>query len=72
MLRDGLMLTLSGVTIGLICKFGLARFVSGFVQRMKPADALTSGAVALILACTVLGAAWRASRLDPMTALRHE
>jgi predicted permease len=75
-LRDGLAVTLVGVAIGLGCEFGLMRFLSSFMQGMKPVDAATSGVVALILTCVAIAACYvpahRASRLDPMAALRHE
>jgi putative ABC transport system permease protein len=75
-LRDGLILTLIGVVLGLGFEFGLMRFLSGFMQGVKPADVPTSGIVALILFMAALAACYiparRASRLDPMVALRHD
>ncbi len=75
-LRDGLILTLIGVLFGLGFEFGLMRFLSGFMQGVKPADIPTSGIVALILFFAALAACYiparRASRLDPMVALRHD
>jgi|CZKC01.1.fsa_nt_gi putative ABC transport system permease protein len=74
-LRDGLILTLVGVVVGIGFEFGLMRFLSGFMQGAKPVDVPTSGIVALILFCAALAACYvparRASRLDPMVALRH-
>ena len=75
-LRDGLILTLVGVVVGLGFEFGLMRFLSGFMRDIKPADVPTSGIVALILFLAALAACYiparRASRLDPMVALRHD
>ncbi len=75
-LRDGLVLTLVGVVLGLGFEFGLMRFLSGFMQSIKPVDVPTAGIVALILFCVALAACYiparRASRLDPMVALRHD
>jgi len=52
------------------------RFLSGFMHGVKPADVPTSGIVALILFLAALAACYlparRASRLDPMVALRHD
>jgi putative ABC transport system permease protein len=75
-LRDGLILTLVGVVLGLGFEFGLMRFLSGFMHGVTPADVPTSGIVALILFLAALAACYvparRASRLDPMVALRHD
>jgi putative ABC transport system permease protein len=75
-LRDGLILTLVGVAVGLGFEFGVMRFLSGFMHNVKPADVPTSGIVALILFLAALAACYiparRASRLDPMVALRHD
>jgi putative ABC transport system permease protein len=75
-LRSGLSLTLVGITIGLGSEFWLMRFLSSFVRGVKPVDVPTSGIVALILFCASLAACYvpahRASRLDPMVALRHD
>ena len=75
-LRDGLVLTLVGVAVGLGIEFGLMRFLSGFMRGIKPADVPTSGVVALILFLAALAACYiparRASRLNPVVALRHD
>jgi predicted permease len=75
-LRDGLVLTLVGVALGLGFEFGLMRFLSGFMRDVKPVDVPTSGVVALVLFLAALAACYiparRASRLDPMVALRHD
>lgn len=75
-LRDGLVLTLVGVAVGLGFEFGLMRFLSGFIQGVRPVDIPTSGIVALILFCAAIAACYiparRASRLDPMVSLRHD
>jgi predicted permease len=75
-LRDGLILTLAGIAIGIGIEYALMRFLSGFMRGVKPADAATSGIVALILFMAALAASYiparRASRLDPMVALRHD
>ena len=75
-LRDGLILTVVGIVIGMGAEFALIRSLSGIVRGIKPLDAPTSGIVALILFLAALTACYvparRASRLDPMVALRHE
>jgi putative ABC transport system permease protein len=74
-LRDGIVLTFVGVGIGLGCEFGLMRFLSSFVRGIEPLDAPASAIVALILSGVGLVAssipAWRASRLNPIIALRN-
>jgi ABC-type lipoprotein release transport system permease subunit len=56
--------------------FALTRLMSSLLFEMSPTDPLTFAVVALVLALVSLGASYgparRASRLDPMRALRHE
>jgi ABC-type antimicrobial peptide transport system permease subunit len=75
-LREVLVLAAAGLAIGMATALGTSKFVASFLYGMKPNDppALVT-AVAILLAATVLGGyapAWRASRIDPMVALRHE
>jgi len=65
-----------GVAIGLGAAFGTTRFVATFLYGMKPNDPWTMIAAAAALAAVALIAGFlparRASRLDPMAALREE
>jgi predicted permease len=67
---------LIGIAIGLAGAIGLARFIEALLFDTKPLDAATLIAVSglflsvALLACAV--PAWRASRIDPATALRSE
>jgi ABC-type antimicrobial peptide transport system permease subunit len=65
-----------GVAIGLGAAIATTRFVATFLYGMKPNDpwtlALSAGALALVAALAGFLPARRASRLDPMTALREE
>lgn len=75
-LRQSLLLSVLGVVAGVPAAQWLASFVKGLLFGVKPADPLSViGAVALMIAVAVL-AAWiparRASRVDPMRALRYE
>jgi putative ABC transport system permease protein len=74
--RLGLRLTLIGVVIGAALSLGLTRLIAGFLFGVKPGDPVTYIAVAVgligiaLLACYV--PARRASKVDPMVALRYE
>jgi putative ABC transport system permease protein len=72
----GMKLALTGVALGLAGAFALTRLMSSLLFEMSPTDPLTFAVVALVLALVSLGASYgparRASRLDPMRALRHE
>ena len=76
MLRYGLVLTLAGVAAGTAAATALSRFLESLLFDVKPVDIPTFLAVIAVLVCTALIAAWvpayRASRVDPMVALRYE
>jgi putative ABC transport system permease protein len=72
----GLKLTLIGVTIGNAGALGLTRFLSSLLYEVKPTDRVTFIAVSLILTTAALLACYvpahRATKVDPMVALRYE
>jgi ABC-type antimicrobial peptide transport system permease subunit len=74
--RQGLRPALIGVVCGLAAAFGLTRGIASFLFGVKPWDPLVFFAVPLILIGVALAAVWlpalRASRVDPILALRHE
>jgi putative ABC transport system permease protein len=76
MLKRGVVLALVGVTIGLIAEAACPNIFSGALYGVGMHDTLTLGFVALILFCVAIASSWipswRASRLNPIEALREE
>jgi ABC-type antimicrobial peptide transport system permease subunit len=74
--RQGMVLAIVGVAIGLGAAFGLARFMSSFLFGVDRRDPLVFIAVPAALTLVALIAVWlparRASRVDPIVALRYE
>ncbi|MBI1791262.1 MAG: ABC transporter permease, partial [Acidobacteria bacterium] len=75
-LRQGLNLTLTGLAVGLIAALAFTRLMSTLLFGVAPGDPATFAGVGLLLAAVALAASYvpsrRASRVDPMEALRHE
>lgn len=75
-LRDGLLTILPGLAIGLIAAFGVTRFMSSLLFSVSPLDPQSFLlAPALLLAIAVVSSllpAERASRVNPLEALREE
>ena len=75
-LRFGVRMSLIGVTVGLLAAFGLARTMAGLLFQTSPADPPTFSIVPLLLMAVALLACWvparRATRVDPLVALRTE
>ncbi len=75
-LRESLQLLAIGLAIGIALALGSTRAASSLLFGLKANDAVTLVLATSTLAVVALAAsylpAWRASRLDPMKALRHE
>jgi putative ABC transport system permease protein len=75
-LRQGLSTTAIGLAIGVVGALGLTRLATSLLFEVKPTDPATFAAVAGVIAVVALLAcvvpARRATRVDPMVALREE
>jgi putative ABC transport system permease protein len=75
-LRNGAVLAVTGVAIGLLLAFGLARLAASLLFQTSAADPPTFSVVPMMLLAVALVACYlparRAARVDPMNALRSE
>jgi putative ABC transport system permease protein len=74
--RQGSLLILLGLTIGLLGAYALTRLISSLLFGVTAKDPFTFGVAAVLLAMVALLAcyipAWRATKVDPIDALRCE
>ena len=75
-LRRALVLMAIGVAIGTAGALALTRVMAGLLYEVRPTDAATFAGAAVLLALLAVAAslipAWRATRVDPLIALRAE
>ena len=75
-LWQGMILAGIGVAVGLVAAVGLTHLMSSLLFGVKPTDPVTFAAVAALLTSVALVASYlpalRASRIDPLEALRFE
>jgi predicted permease len=75
-MRETMLLVVIGVIIGLSASMGATRLIASFLYGLTPNDPLTISLAGLLLVMVAALAGYlparRASRVDPMIALRHE
>jgi ABC-type antimicrobial peptide transport system permease subunit len=75
-IRQGAMMSLTGIALGIACSFALTRVMSSLLFNVSATEPLVFMLTPLLLTSVALGAclvpAVRATRVDPMVALRYE
>jgi ABC-type antimicrobial peptide transport system permease subunit len=73
-MSQGLALTAGGVALGAVAALGLTRLIGNLLYKVSPRDPLAFGTAFAVMAVASLAAcflpAWRATRTDPVRALR--
>ena len=75
-MREGSIMLLCGVVLGLLLAVATGKILSGILYQVGPLDPIAFTTAPLLLAVAALGATWlparRATRVNPMRALRTE
>jgi ABC-type lipoprotein release transport system permease subunit len=75
-LKQGVLTGAIGICVGILGSLALTRWLQSQLFEVSPTDPTTFMGIAVLLLLTSLAACWipgrRASRVDPMVALRYE
>jgi ABC-type antimicrobial peptide transport system permease subunit len=75
-LRDALLLIAAGLVLGLPLALAASRFIKSFLFGVQPLDPLAIASAVLLIAALAVVAGYlparRATKIDPMLALRYE
>ncbi len=73
---EGLRLSAAGMVVGLAGALAVTRVMASMLVGVNPADPFTFAAIIVLFGAIAVTASWvparRASRLDPMSAIREE
>ena len=73
---EGMKMSLAGMVVGIAAALGITRLMASLFVGVSPTDPLTFVAITILFLAVALAAAWlpafRASRLDPIQAIRDE
>jgi len=75
-MSHGLALTAGGVVLGAVAALGLTGLIGNLLYKVSPRDPLAFGSALVVITLASLAAcflpAWRATRIDPVQALREQ